>query len=606
MISWLNKDKVKIIVGTLILMVSLTSIAGLWERPELVMYDTWFKIRGMRPSPGEVVVVGIDDRSIKEIGLLPWPRRVHADLIEKLKEAQVIGFDIILDTPGVPEDNHQLAEAMEAHGKVVLATMFSFEQEEGIIYQRHLLPTMELAMASSGLGFINTPEDLDNVVRRLTMIDVNSYDIPFPCFSLAVLMTQRDLSPNDLKIIGEKSLAVGDMLVPLDQKNQTMIDFWGPAGAIKTYSYIDVLKGNINLEELAGKIILVGPTSATERDVKNNPFTRGNMVLAGTLPVPGVEVHASAINTYISGAYFTRASLLINTIFLLFIGILATTVINRAGNPWRGLIFLLSIVITATLAVYLAWYYGHYWLNIATPVGLAMLIYTGVTAEKLVRTEIERRRTRGLFARYVSPTVVEEVLKQSQDIALGGKRVELTIIFSDIRGFTSFSENKQPEYIVQRLNDYFTEMTAIIFKHGGTLDKYLGDGLMAFFGAPVHYQDHADRALASAVEMVARLAELNKRWQEKNEPIINIGIGINSGPVIVGNVGSLERMDYTIIGEDVNLASRLEGMNKEFKTNIIVSERSFNYLHNKEILTYLDKVNIRGMATPIGVYTLLK
>ncbi|MCL6639065.1 MAG: adenylate/guanylate cyclase domain-containing protein [Firmicutes bacterium] len=607
--GWAEKLKGKLVAGVLIALVMLTCMAGLWERPELVVYDTWFKLRGPRPAPAEVVVVAMDDRSIRELGILPWPRRIHARLIESLKEARVIGFDVTFDTPGTPEDNTRLAAAMKEHGKVVLASMFSFEQEGRNTYQVPLFPVKQVAAAAAGIGFINMPEDMDNVVRRLSVVDVNYFKRPFPCFSLAVLLAGRDLNPNHLKFIGGSALSAGDMIVPLDKKNQVLVDYWGPAGTFKTYSYVDVLEGRVSRDELAGKIVLVGPTSAAEQDIKYTPFSRGNMVLAGALPLPGVEVHASAIGTYLAGSYYKRAPLMLNLAVLLIVGILAAAVVCRAGSPWRGLLFNLTVMSTTIIAVFLVWHYGHYWINLASPLGLAMLVYTGITAENLVRTELERRRTRALFARYVPPAVVEDLLRHREDIVLGGVRVELTVLFSDIRCFTSFSEDKTPEYVVTRLNEYFTEMTAVIFKHGGTLDKYLGDGMMAFFGAPVHYEDHADRALAASLEMLERLAELNNKWREQGEPTFDIGVGINSGPVVVGNVGSPERMDYTIMGGDVNLASRLESMNKEYQTRIIFSDRTLKYLKRKEELPgeikFLGKAGVRGMVEAVGIYTVV-
>lgn len=605
--GWAEKLKGKLAASVLIILVLLTVLAGLWERPELVMYDTWFKMKGAQSSPAEVVVVAMDDRSIKELGILPWPRQVHARFIEGLKEARVIGFDLLFDTPGTPEENARLAAAMKSHGRVVLASSFSFEQEKGVSYQTPNFPIKQLATAAAGIGFINTPEDLDGVVRRLSVADVNYFKRPFPCFSLAVLMAGRGLNPNQLKFTGESTLSAGDMPVPLDKKNQALIDFWGPAGAFKTYSYVDVLEGRVGRAELAGKIVLVGPTSATEQDLKYTPFTRGNMVLTGALPSPGVEVHASAIGTYLTGGFYQRAPFSINLAFLLLLGSLSAVAVSRAGNPWRGLLYLLALIAAAALAVYWAWYYKHYWINLVSPLGLAMLVYTGITAENLVRTELERRRTRALFARYVPPAVVADLLQHQEDIVLGGVRVELTVLFSDVRGFTSFSEDKTPEYVVTRLNEYFTEMTAVIFKYGGTLDKYLGDGMMVFFGAPIHYEDHADRAMAASLEMLERLAELNKRWLEQGGPTFDIGVGINSGPVVVGNVGSPERMDYTIMGGDVNLAARLESMNKEYKTKIIFSDRTLKYLKRKEELPggikFLGEASVRGMVEAVGIYT---
>ncbi|NTW06141.1 MAG: adenylate/guanylate cyclase domain-containing protein, partial [Peptococcaceae bacterium] len=458
-----------------------------------------------------------------------------------------------------------------------------------------------------GIGFINTSEDIDNVVRRLSMIDINTFKRPFPCFSLAVYLAHMNLDPNSLTLSQNNTLMAGNTAIPMDRQNQTLIDFWGSAATYSTYSYVDILEGKIPAEKLAGKIMLVGPTSAAERDVKYTPFTRGNMVLSGALPVPGVEVHASAIGTYLTNGYFNRAPSVVNLAILLGIGLLSGLAVYRANNPWQGLLYILVLTAAVSALAYLSWNYQHYWINLVSPIALTALIYTAATTENLVTTELERRRTRAAFARYVSPDVVSELLQNKEGISLGGARMNLTILFSDIRGFTTFSEHKEPEYIVHRLNEYFTEMTSVIFKHGGTLDKFLGDGIMAFYGAPIQCEDHADRALKTATEMMERLAVLNQRWKDQGEPTIDIGVGINTGPVVVGNVGSSERMDYTIIGEDVNLAARLESMNKEYRTKILLSDRTIKYIVDpqlKEKTEYLASANVRGMAEPVGIYTI--
>ncbi|OPY59599.1 MAG: Adenylate cyclase 1 [Pelotomaculum sp. PtaU1.Bin035] len=605
---WLEKLRGKGVAVILIALVLATSLGGLWEELELNIYDGWFRLRGERPAPGDIVVVAIDDRSVGEIGLLPWPRQVHARLLDKLKEAKVVCFDIVFDTPGTPEDNAALAASMKAQGRVVLANMFSFEQEAGEVQQVPRLPVRQLIASTAGVGFANVPEDIDSVIRSVTSVDVNYYGRPFPCLSLAALLAEKGLNPNSLKFAENSSLAAGDLLIPVDSKNRVLIDFWGPAATFQTYSYTDVLNGRVSPDKLAGKAVFIGYTSASEHDYVSTPFTRGNMVLGGALPTPGVELHASAMATYLTGGFYKRAPLSLNLVFLLLIGALSMLFVGRAGGPMRGLLYLLAIMAAACLGVFLSWHYGRYWVNLASPLGMAMLVYTGMTAENLVRTEMERRRTRALFARYVPPAVVSDLLQHPEDIVLGGMRVELTIFFSDVRGFTSFSEDKTPEYVVQRLNEYFTEMNAIIFKHGGTLDKYMGDGIMAFFGAPIQYDDHADRALAASLEMLERLKELNIKWEEQGEPLFNIGIGINSGPVVVGNVGSPERMDYTIMGGEVNLASRLESMNKEYKTNIILSDRALKYLRRKEKLpgeiTLLGETSVRGMVEKVLIYTI--
>jgi adenylate cyclase len=242
-----------------------------------------------------------------------------------------------------------------------------------------------------------------------------------------------------------------------------------------------------------------------------------------------------------------------------------------------------------------------------TPVALIFITYAVTTATDFVVAELGRRRTKAMFSRYVSASVAEELMRDPDSVGLGGSRKVITIMFCDIRGFTAYSEGKAPEEVVSRLNEYLTAMTDVIFKNGGTLDKYLGDGLMAIFGAPVYYPDHIERSIQTAVEIQHEMNELNRRWAANNQPPLNIGVGINTGPALVGNVGSTERMDYTAIGEDVNLASRVEGLTKTFGTLIVISERSLKLLGEQPSLPwefkFLGHAEVKGFTDPIGVYT---
>jgi adenylate cyclase len=212
-----------------------------------------------------------------------------------------------------------------------------------------------------------------------------------------------------------------------------------------------------------------------------------------------------------------------------------------------------------------------------------------------------------MFNRYVSPDVVEELMANPDSVSLGGRRQLITVMFCDIRGFTAYSENKDPEVVVNRLNEYLTALTQVIFRHGGTLDKYLGDGLMALFGAPVFYPDHVQRAIQVAIEMLEEVEKLNQVYVAKGQTPLKVGVGINSGTVLVGNVGSPERMDYTVIGEDVNLASRVEGLTKNFNTMIVISERSVRMLEDVSQLPWelqhLGHAEVKGFTAPVEIYT---
>jgi adenylate cyclase len=597
-----------LVSGCLGLIVLITALAGMWNNLELIFYDAWFNLRGKESPGNQVAVIAMDEKSIEKLGPPPWSRQVHARLLDRLGQAKIVGFDVLFDAPTEEETDATLAKAIREHQRVVLASMFTFEQEESSEwYQKLKLPVKEFLKPAAGIGFINIPADKGNIVRRVTVVDTNTFSRPFPSLSLAVLIASEGLDPGNLNL-KEGSLATGKFKIPLNEENQTMIDFWGPGHTFPTFSYIDVLEGRFTPAAWKDKIVLVGMASPTgKEDIYENPFSKGNLVLSNAPLVPGVEIHASAVQTYLTGRYFRPAYRGVNLVFLVTLWLI--TVFAARRGPWWGLFFSFLVALVSLSFSYFIWLKQHYWLFAAAPLAMVALTYVSVTVEDFVRTEMEHRRTKTLFGRYVSAPVVEELLRRKEKIELGGVKQEVTILFSDIRGFTAFSEGKPPEVVVARLNEYFTAMTEIIFRHGGTLDKYLGDGLMAIFGAPVEYQDHARRAITAAVEMLERLEKLNQQWQEKGEAVMGIGVGINSGFVVVGNIGSPERMDYTVIGEEVNLASRLEALNKEYKTQVIISERTFRYLNQNGLppgweWQDIGETKVRGLLEPVKIYTL--
>lgn len=606
--GFLGGKTVWLIPLALFALIELMALAGLFTRPELFLYDAWFRLNGERHPGGRVVVVAMDEASINELGPLAWPRTMHAQLLENLKESRAVGFDLVFDSPTAEADDQIFTDAMARHGRVVLASQFSFEQgQEGEVKMVFRAPLPELMQGVAGLGFANMPTDVDGVVRRITTVDVNTFDIPYPTLSLAVAMLAEDMDPTCLALEPGR-LRVGDRVIPVDRINRAMIDFWGPQGTFKTYSYADVLRGKYPESEFKDKIVLVGVTNPASHDEKSTPYTTSNLILSGNLATPGVEIHASAVQSFLDERWYKPVPPLVNVAFLLLSGLLTAAAVGGRG-PWRGLVGALLMVALAGGLTFGLWWHYRLWIYFAGPLVLILLTYVVVTAADFLTAEMARRKTRAAFSRYVSPAVVEELMSNPDSVSLGGQRRDLTIMFVDIRGFTAYSENKAPEQVVSRLNEYLTAMTGVIFRFGGTLDKYLGDGLMAIFGAPVFFPDHVQRAIQAAIEIQEVIDELNRSWTEKNEPPLKIGVGINTGSVLVGNVGSPERMDYTVIGEDVNLASRVEGLTKTFGTLVIISERSVHTLEGAGDLPwelkYLGEAEVKGFTLPVGVYTVL-
>jgi adenylate cyclase len=592
-----------------IILICLLAFMGTFERWELNLYNSWFKLRGEVNPGADIIIVAIDEKSIEKIGPLAWPRSVHAQLLKQLREAKVVAFDMLFDVPVESSADTEFARAIKQHGGVVLASTFRYESEGGQWYQKLLSPVKSLAAGSAGIGFINMPEDTDGVIRSITAIDTNTFKKPYPSLSIASVLAYDGLNPNALSLAEPGVLLAGNRKILLERSNnQMLLNFWGGANTFRTFSYVDVLAGNYPATDFKDKIVLVGNTSPLVKDDFRTPFSSSNLVLTGKLPTPGVEVHANAVKTILDGVPFQRAAKPVNLILLFLAGLFTTGILIWRG-PWKGLFMLLVFTAAFSLFVYLLWLKYRLWLNLAAPGTMILLLYTSMTLQSFTNAEMERRRTRAIFGRYVSPSVMEELLKNPDLAALGGQRRDVTVLFADIRGFTSYSENKPPEEVVARLNTYLDEMTGIVFHYGGTLDKYLGDGLMAVFGAPLVLDHHAANAVSCALEMQRAADKLNNKWQAEGQPPLQIGIGINSGSVLVGNVGSHERMDYTVIGEDVNLASRLESLNKEYGSDIIISGQTKDMLAENDIpgiaMHDLGLAQVRGLAKPVQIFSVM-
>ena len=456
---------------------------------------------------------------------------------------------------------------------------------------------------AAGLG-LSHPTDIDQRVRRSTLVDVNYFEVPFPSLAIATAMVAQDISYEELKLEADR-LLLGKTEIPLSPLNQAMVKFWGPKATFKTISYADVIEEKIPPAYFQDKIVLIGSITPEDHDFVTTPYTTSTMVKGGALDTPGVEIHASIVQTFLEDSWYREAEKPFNIAFLLLAGLL-TSLVVRGRGPWKGLIGTVLVTLASIALVYGLWEYQRIWLSLAAPLALILLTYVVVTATEFIRAELGRRKTKAMFSRYVSADVVDELLKNPDEISLGGKKQVVTIMFADIRGFTAFSENKDPVDVINRLNEYLTAMTDSIQSHGGTLDKYLGDGLMAFFGAPVYFEDHVERAIKVAREIQVKVAELNQKWAEQGAVPLLVAVGINTGPVVVGNVGSPERMDYTLIGEDANLASRVEALTKLFETLVLVSERSYDLLpegETKSSLHYVGEELVKGFTHPIKVYS---
>lgn len=458
------------------------------------------------------------------------------------------------------------------------------------------------AQYAKNFGFFNVVADADGVIRREPVV-VRFQNNYYPSLDVAAVLAYTNRPLDQVAVVfnpnGLERIDFGPFAIPTDPGGYVQIDFHGPQQTYPRYPMTDVLHGRIKKEDLRDKIVLVGPTATGIGDNRSTPFEAGETF-------PGVEVHANFIDNLLTGE-FIRRDLRENLIDIAFIlifslaaGLLLSVVPAKRASP--------MVVILLGLFLWLAYHLfasRRIWIAVFLPTATLSINYAGIVSYRFFFEERAKRKVRGAFGQYVAPGVVKLLLDQPELLRLGGEEKTLTAMFSDIRGFTALSEGLSPSALVDCLNEYFTEMTQVIFRNWGTLDKYIGDAIMAFWGSPYPQVDHAERACRAALEMIEALKNLQERWRAQGRAEINIGVGINTGAMVVGNMGSKNRFNFTIMGDEVNLASRLEGTNKEFGTRLIISENTYQAASHIVVARELDLIRVKGKMKPVRIYELL-
>ncbi len=646
-----------ILLGDRLLVAGSRGGLGPLELVELKTYD-WRLGRTARPETArtDIALVEIDEYSLRNLqpnaGRWPWPRAVHSMLLDYLARApaKVIaydidfaeadtrrGFDFGASTLSGAESDQALVDSVKAAGTVILLADATYEAQEGSgapmpdagfridapgpIERRVVFPPFK-ALADSGAGFGHNLFMLDeDGPLRHTVPLVRSGARTIPSFGLAVALRSAGIRASDVRLDGDL-LRIGDRAQPLAWRRVKsaagvqsflwgLVDFRGPAQlndltrhTYPTYSFYDLEyseeqllageKPKVDPAAFRDKIVFVGATAAGLKDVFETPFASGAM--------PGIHVHASVADDILSNRFLRAASdrVRVATLVAAGLGIGLTATLLPA---WWATALTLLLVATFGWATTSAFAAG-YWINFTQPVAAsATALFGGVAYQYFVEGR-EKRKMKRLFGQYVSKDVYEQLVADPARARLGGERRDMTVLFSDIRGFTTVSERGRPEEIVGMLNEYFTEMVEIVFRHKGTLDKFVGDMVMALFGAPLDDPRHADHAAEAALDMIDALGALNARWRAEGRPELDIGIGINSGPMIAGNIGSEAIMSYTVIGDAVNLGARLESLNKEYGTRIIISEATRGRLSGPYRFRPLGDVVVKGKTHPVAIFEL--
>jgi adenylate cyclase len=458
-----------------------------------------------------------------------------------------------------------------------------------------LLPITAFVRNSRRLGYVNLFVDMESVPRWDTML-IDYGGGYYPSFALQCYKEFMGIDDADVEIRPGRGLRVGGAFFPMDEFGRVLMNYYGPKNSFPYVSFSDVLEGLVPASVFKDKIVLVGTAATGLGDLWPTPFSKD---------MPGVEKHALVLDNMIQGNFLVRGrtALWVDVALIMLVGFLLGVGIPRL-SPYGGLLYAFLMLALVCVVDYALFAYSGMWVNLVYPVLAILAVSAGVITFKLFTEEREKRVVKKAFKQYLNPTLVDELVKHPESLKLGGEQKELTVLFSDIRGFTSISERMAPEQLVSFLNSYLSAMTDIVMEHNGLVDKFIGDAIMAVYGAPIYLPDHPQLACRTAVRMLDALDLMQAEWTAQGYPPVRIGIGVNTGMMVAGNMGSKDRFDYTVMGDSVNLASRLEGLNKTYGTSIIVSEFTAAKIEGF-VLRDLDLVRVAGREEPIGILSIL-
>jgi len=636
---------------------------------ELKTLDLRFRSRDKTPPAQQVVLAVIDEKSINTEGKWVWPRSKMARLISKLSDAgaRVAAFDVgflepddqrvvkaiskiqteigqfkikadrlqaYLDEMKLRSDeDRMLASAIEnSKAKVVLGYFFHMGQSDLSHVDEQTLLTHEENIASGGYkvvrfaspeaqkvplitatlpqsnittiaeatpyaGYFNMFPDPDGVVRWIPAV-IKFRDSLFAPLSLMAASAYLD-EPLSVKIadFGVESVDIGTQSVPTDESGRVLINYYGPEKTFPHISITDILHDKVPAEMLADKIVMIGATAVGIYDLRVTPF--------GTV-FPGLEIHANVVSSVLENRFIIHPAwgAVFDIIAIILAGFVLGFVLARTGVIAGGATALSLGAIFIFFCQYMFSAQGLV-LNLVYPVTVLIVTYTAITGYKYLSESHQKKFIREAFSSYLAPTVVKQLIDSPETLSLGGEERTITAFFSDVQGFTSISEKLTPQELVELLNEFLTEMTDVILEHEGTVDKFEGDAIIAFFGAPNFLENQAEVACMACIDMQARLEKMRIRWQEEDRPELHMRIGLCTGPAVVGNMGSKSRMDYTMMGDTVNTAARLEGVNKVYGIYTLISDSTRFAAGDSIVTREIDSINVVGKAVPITVYEVL-
>ena len=621
-------------------------MTDVFHRPEKISEGV-YKINKAKGLRDDIVIFGFDEKSLDTLGRWPWKRSVYAEFLEninrdsKMRPRGVL-IDVLFTEKSDEQEDQILAEALAKYKDNTVVDMFanvsnqiptlSKEMKERIVMIGPLgIPSKDeyeqmvnvitppiMDIIKSGVN-IAPPTSLYSMntklsskgadkktVRRFALV-VKINDKYYPSTVLWLAMRYYNVGLENVEInMGENIILRnatlpktkttppkrGNVIIPIDSEGSLLINFYGRTGTFQVRSFSDVFEGKVSAKYFKDKIFLVGVYAEGLQDIHETPY--GKMF--------GVEMMANTVTQLINRDFIRFSKGYIDILLIVFFGLLISYIVGRKSILYSYVTTFALAVVYFFVVVFVFDKY-RYVLNLSAPLITSMFTLFTMIAYRILTEEKEKKVIQGMFSNYVSKSIVDELIKHPEKLELGGEDKNITVLFSDIRGFTTLSEKLTPQELVAHLNEYLSAMTDIIFKYEGTLDKYVGDEIMAFWNAPLEQENHAELACLAALEMMSKLHDLNENWPEDRN--LNIGIGMNTGLMTVGNMGSKSRMDYTLMGDNVNLGARLEGTNKIYGTNIIISDLTYGEIKDQFICRELDNIRVKGKQKPVMIYEVM-
>lgn len=654
------------LLGLLILLVLLGHSARFYQIPfinhlDALIYDAKVRLTMPQSVDERVVILDIDEKSLAEQGRWPWGRDKLATLMNKLFDqygVKLVGFDVVFaepdDSSGLKsldalarkelkdatafqsalkdlrpqlDYDSRFAAALK-NRSVILGYYFSSKEggtssgaapdpvfPAGTFNGRRIAFTQwvsygsnlpEFQKEAAGAGHFNPLVDLDGTSRRVPLL-VEYKGQYYESLALAMvrnLLGKPPITPGypgnspasyaAMEWLDLKAASGGVMRIPVDENAATLIPYRGYQGSFPYVSVTDVLNDRVPKERLAGRVIVIGTTAPGLMDLRATPVGAA---------YPGVEIHANLIAGMLDGAIKHKPPYILgaDVLTVLIAGAVMAFLLPML-SPFRATVVGAIVLLLLLSLNFSFWHVSNVVLPLANGMIAILLLYAmNMSWGYFVESRTKRQLT-GLFGQYVPPELVEEMSRDPENYSMAGRKAELTVLFSDIRGFTTISEGLEPNELASLMNEYLGAMTLVVRKHRGTLDKYIGDAIMAFWGAPVDDPEHAKNAVLTGLEMHVALHELNKDLTKRGWPELKIGVGVNTGPMTVGDMGSPVRQSYTVMGDAVNLGSRLEGITKQYGVGFIVGESTRELVRKEFVFRELDLVKVKGKDKPVGIY----